>query len=195
MGKLILDMSMSLDGFIAGPKDDTNSDRELGALDILHDWMFSGKTEREVEVWQADYFKNTGAILMGRRVFDFGVGPWGDEPAFHAPCFVLSHKAQETIVKEGGTSYTFITDGMESALEKARAAAGEKDIVLNGGANAAQQYLRAGLLDEINLHLVHVLLGEGIPLFENIGTEQIKLEKISVTEASGVTHIRFRVVR
>ncbi|HET9587458.1 MAG TPA: dihydrofolate reductase family protein, partial [Anaerolineales bacterium] len=135
------------------------------------------------------------AFIMGRRVFDFGVGPWGDNPTFHAPCFVLSHKAQETIVRQGGTSYTFITDGIESALEKARAAAGEKDIVLNGGANAAQQYLKAGLLDEINLHLVHVLLGEGIPLFENIGTGQIKLEKISVIEAPGVTHLRFRVVR
>ena len=84
---------------------------------------------------------------------------------------------------------------MESALEKARAAAGEKDIVLNGGANAAQQYLKAGLLDEINLYQVHVLLGDGIPLFENIGTEQIKREKISVTEPPGVTHFRFRVVR
>jgi dihydrofolate reductase len=108
---------------------------------------------------------------------------------------VLSHTAQETIIKQGGTSYTFITGGIESALEKARAAAGEKDIVLNGGANAAQQYLRAGLLDEIKLHLVHVLLGEGIPLFEKIGSEQIKLEKIRVTEAPGVTHLRFRLVR
>ena len=87
------------------------------------------------------------------------------------------------------------TDGIESALEKARVAAGEKDIVLNGGANAAQQYLKAGLLDEINLHLVPVLLGEGIPLFENIGTAQIKLEQISVTEDPGVTHLRFRLVR
>ena len=132
---------------------------------------------------------------MGRRVFDFGVGPWGDNPTFHAPCFVLSHKAQETIVKEGGTSYTFVTDGIESALERARAAAGEKDIVLNGGASAAQQYLKAGLLDEINLHLVHVLLGEGIPLFGKTGTEQIKLEKISLTEAPGVTHLRFRLLK
>jgi dihydrofolate reductase len=195
VGKVILDMSMSLDGFIAGPKDDTNPDRELGALDILHDWMVSGKTEHEAEKWESAYLKHAGAFIMGRRVFDFGVGPWGANPIFHAPCFVLSNKAQETIIKQGGTSYTFITDGIESALEKARAAAGEKDIVLNGGANAAQQYLKAGLLDEINLHLVHVLLGEGIPLFENIGTEQIKLEEISVTHSPGVIHLRFRVVR
>jgi dihydrofolate reductase len=188
-------MSMSLDGFIAGPKDDTNPDRELGALDILHDWMFRGKTGDEAEEWEADYLKHAGAFILGRRVFDLGVGPWGDNPTFHAPCFVLSHKAQATIVKQGGTSYTFITDGIESALEKAQAAAGEKDIVLNGGANAAQQYLKAGLLEEINLHLVHVLLGEGIPLFGNLGTEQIRLEKISITEAPGVTHLQFRVVR
>ena len=195
MGKVILAMSMSLDGFIAGPKDDANPDRELAALDILHDWMFSGKTGPEAEEWEAASLRPAGAFIMGRRVFDLGVGPWGDNPTFHAPCFVLSHNAQETIVKQGGTSYTFITDGIESALEKARAAAGEKDIVLNGGANAAQQYIKAGLLDEINLHLVHILLAEGIPLFEKIGTEQIKLKKISMAEAPGVTHLRFRVMR
>jgi dihydrofolate reductase len=195
MGTVILAMSMSLDGFIAGPQDDEKPDRELGALDILHDWMFSGKTEREAEEWESAYLKHAGAFIMGRRVFSFGVGPWGDNPAFHAPCFVLSHNAQETIVKEGGTSYTFITDGIESALEKARAAAGEKDIVLNGGANAAQQYLKAGLLDEIHLHLVSVLLGEGIRLFENMGTNHIDLEKISVIDDPGVTHLQFRVVR
>jgi len=108
---------------------------------------------------------------MGRRVFDFGVGPWGDNPAFHAPCFVLSHDVQEMIVKEGGTTYTFVTDGIESALEKARAVAREKAVTVMGGANAAQQSLKAGLLDEIHLHLVPVLLGGGIRLFENIGTE------------------------
>ena len=194
MGKVILEMSMSLDGFIAGPKDDIHPDRELGALDILHAWMFSGKTGHEAEEWESAHLRHAGAFIMGRRVFDAGVGPWGDHPTFHAPCFVLTHKVQETIVKQGGTSYTFITDGIESALEKARAAAGEKDIVLNGGANAAQQYLKAGLLDEINLHLVHVLLGEGIPLFENMGTELIKLEKISLADAPGVTHLRFRLV-
>jgi dihydrofolate reductase len=195
MGMFILNISMSLDGFIAGPKDDDKPDRELGALEILHDWMFSGKTEQEAEEWLAAYLKNAGAFIMGRRVFKFGVGLWGDNPAFHAPCFVLSHKAQETIVKQGGTSYTFVTDGIESALEKARAASGEKDIVLNGGAHAAQQYLKAGLLDEINLYLVHVLLGEGIPLFENIGTKHIELEKTSVMDDPGVTHLRFPVVK
>lgn len=195
MGNVLLDISMSLDGYIAGPKDDDTPARELVALDSLHDWMFRDKTEPEAALWQADYYRTTGAILMGRRVFDFGVGPWGDSPAFHAPCFVLSHAAQETIVRQGGTTYTFVTDGIESALEKARAAAGEKDIVVMGGANAAQQFLRARLLDELSLHLVPVVLGDGIRLFENIGGEHIELEQISVREAPGVTHLRYRVVQ
>ena len=194
MGKVILNISMSLDGFIAGPKDEANPDRELEALDVLHDWMFRNKTGAEAEEWESAYLKHAGAFIMGRRVFDLGVGSWGANPTFHAPCFVLSHEAQETILKQGGTSYFFITDGIASALEKARAAAGGKDIVLNGGANVAQQFLRAGLLDAINLHIVHVLLGEGIRLFDNIGNQQIQLEKINATEIPGVTHIRFLVV-
>lgn len=193
LGTVIFDMSMSLDGFIAGPKDDSNHDRELGALDILHDWMFPPKGNFE-EI-AGERFKNIGAIVMGRRMFDPGEEPWGDNPVFHAPVFVLSHKPREKVVKQGGTTYTFVTDGIESALEQAKAAAGNKDIMVAGGARAIQQYLKAGLLDEIHLTLVHVLLGEGIPLFENIGTEQIKLEKISVIEAPGVTHLRFRVVK
>lgn len=118
MGAVILAMSMSLDGFIAGPKDDTHPDRELGALDILHDWMFRGKTGHEAEEWESAYLRHAGAFIMGRRVFDFGVGPWGDNPTFHAPCFVLSHKARETIVKHGGTSYTFIMDGLKALSKK-----------------------------------------------------------------------------
>jgi dihydrofolate reductase len=195
MGKVFLDMSMSLDGFIAGPKDDNKPDRELEALEILHDWMFRGKTEREVEEWQEANFAPVGAIIIGRRTFDLGVGPWGDNPTFHAPCFVLSEDAQETIVKQGGTTYSFVTDGIESALEKAQAAAGSKDIRVLGGANAAQQYLKAGLLDELRLQLVPILLGEGIRLFEHVGSEQIELERTQVIEAPGVTHLTFRVVK
>jgi dihydrofolate reductase len=108
---------------------------------------------------------------------------------------VLSHKPREKVVKQGGTTYTFVTDGIESALEQAKAAAGNKDLMVAGGARAVQQYLKAGLLDEIHLTLVPVLLGEGIRLFENIGTEHIELEKISVMDDPGVTHLRFRVVK
>jgi len=193
MGTVIIDMSMSLDGFIAGPKDDDKPDRELEALESLHDWMFPPKGNfQEIE---GERFKNVGAVVMGRRMFNLGEEPWGDNPPFHMPVFVLTHKPRSKLIKEGGTTYTFVTDGIESALEKARAAAGEKDIVVMGGANAAQQFLKAGLLDEIHLHLVPVLLGEGIRLFENIGAEHIELEKIGVIEAPGVTHLRFRIVK
>lgn len=193
MGKVIFDMSISLDGFIAGPKDDDNPERELGALEILHDWMFPPKGVFE-EI-AGERFKNVGAVVMGRRMFDLGEESWGDNPVFHAPVFVLSHRPREKVVKQGGTTYTFVTEGIESALEQARAAAGDKDILVAGGARAIQHYLRAGLLDEIHLTLVPILLGEGIRLFENIGTKHIELEKISVADDPGVTHFRFRIVR
>lgn len=193
MGKVITDMSMSLDGFIAGPKDDRNPDRELEALEILHGWKFPPKGNFE-EI-AGEMFRNVGAVVMGRRMFDPGEEPWGDNPVFHAPVFVLSHTPRERIVKQGGTTYTFVTDGIESALAQARTAAGSKDIMVAGGANAIQQYLKAGLLDEIHLTIVPVLLGEGIRLFENLGTDHIELEKISVIDDPGVTHFRFRILR
>ena len=193
MGTVIFDMSMSLDGFIAGPKDDKTPDRELGALDILHAWMFPPKGNF-LEI-AGERFKNVGAVVMGRRMFNLGEEPWGDDPPFHMPVFVLTHKPRSKLVKGGGTTYLFVTDGIESALKQAKAMAGDKDVMVEGGANTIQQYLKAGLLDEIHLSLVHVLLGEGIPLFENTGTEHIELEKTSVTEDPGVTHLRFRVVK
>jgi dihydrofolate reductase len=136
-----------------------------------------------------------GAGIVGRRMLDLGLGPWGENPTFHMPIFVLSHETREPINRQGGTTYTFVTEGIESTLQQAQEAAGGKDIMLLGGANAAQQYLKAGLLDEIHLHLVPVLLSEGIRLFENIGTQQINLEQMSVIEEPGVTHLRFRVVK
>ena len=193
MGTVIFDMSMSLDGYIAGPKDDSNPERELGALDTLHDWMFSLKGKFE-EITR-ERFKDVGAVVMGRRMFNLGEEPWGDDPPFHRPVFVLTHKPREKVVKHGGTTYTFVTDGIESTLQQAKAAAGDKDVILEGGARAIQQYLKAGLLDEIRLTVIPVLLGEGIRLFENLGTEHIELEKISVTDDHGVTHLRFRVLK
>jgi dihydrofolate reductase len=195
MGKITVFMSMSLDGFIAGPKDDNKPDRELEALDRLSDWMFRGKTDSEAVEFQERLFKPIGAIVMGRRIFDLGVGPWGDNPVYHAPVFVLSHRPKEKVVKQGGTTYTFVTDGAERALTQAKAAAGNKDIRVIGGASAIQQFIKAGWLDEIEIHLIPILLGEGIRLFENIGTEPINFEQISLTEEPGVTHFRFRVVK
>ena len=193
MGTVILDMSMSLDGFIAGPKNDDKPDRELEALDRLHDWMFPPKGNfQEIK---RERFKNIGAVVMGRRMFNLGEEPWGDDPPFHNPVFVLTHNVRDPLVKKGGTTYFFVTNGIESALAQARKAAGHKNVIVIGGANAIQQFLKAGLLDEMHLHIVPVLLGEGIRLFENTGAEHIELEKISVTEAPGITHFRFRLVR
>ena len=193
MGKVKANMSMSLDGFIAGPKDDEKPDRELEALERLHDWMFPAKgISQEIE---SEMFKNVGAVVMGRRMFNLGEEPWGDDPPFHMPVFVLTHKPRAKLIKEGSTTFTFIMDGIENALKQAEAAAGDKDVIVVGGANTIQQVLKAGLLDEMHLHLVPILLGEGIRLFENTGAEHIALEKISVVEAPSVTHLRFRVVK
>jgi len=119
----------------------------------------------------------------------------GTVGTFHAPCFVVSKDAQPTITKEGGTSYTFVTDGIESAVAQAKAAASGKDVMVMGGASTAQQCLRAGLLDEIQIHLAPVLLGDGTRLFDHLGTERIELERTRVIEAPDVTHLHFRVVR
>ncbi len=204
MGKVILDMSMSLDGFITGPNDDV--ERPLGdGGDLLHDWIFGGTSDRTGTSPRTratdsnrqvmdEMFKTTGAMVMGRRWFDIGEEPWGDNPPFHMPVFVLTHHAREKLVKEGGTTYIFVTDGIESALTQALAAAGDKNVTV-GGANIAQQYIKAGLLDEIQIHLVPVLLGEGKRLFDHSGTEHIELERTKVIESPGVTYLRFRVVK
>lgn len=204
MGKVTVDMSMSLDGFIAGPND--GPERPLGdGGERLHEWVYDlaswrerhglegGKTDTDAEVLD-EAFKNTGAVLVGRRMFDVANG-WGDNPPFHMPVFVITHDAREKLVKEGGTTFTFVTGGIESALEQAKAASGDKDVSVAGGANIIQQYLSAGLLDEIQIHLVPVLLGDGVRLFHHIGAEQIELERTRVIESPGVTHIKFRVVK
>jgi len=194
MGKITAFLSMSLDGFIAGPKDDNRPDRELEALDKLSDWMFRGKTGSEAVEFQEQLFKSIGAVVMGRRIFDLGVGPWGDNPVYHAPVFVLTHKPEEIMVKQGGTTFTFVTDGAKSALNQAKAAAGNKDIRVIGGANVVQQFINEKWLDEIEIHLIPILLGEGIRLFDHID-KPIELERIQVTESSDVTHLKFRILK
>jgi dihydrofolate reductase len=182
MGKVFLEMSVSLDGYIAGPNDE---------LERLHSWMFDGKTATDVEL--LDEMLNEGALVIGRRMFNLGEEPWGENPGFHMPVFVLSHQVREKVVKEDGTTFTFVTDGIESAVRQAKATAGNKNVGV-AGATIAQQCLKARLLDEIHLHLVPVLLGEGIRLFDHIGTESIELERTKVIEAPGVTHLSFRIV-
>ena len=193
MGKVKANMSMSLDGFIAGPKDHEKPDRELEALESLHDWMFPPRgISQEIK---SEMFKNVGAVVMGRRMFDLGEEPWGDDPPFHMPVFVLTHKPRAKLIKEGSTTFTFIMDGMESALKQAQAVAGDTDVIVVGGANVIQQFLKAGLLDEIHLHLVPVLLGEGIRLFENIGTQPINLERIDSLDVLENAGNRQRMLR
>jgi len=205
MGKVTSDMSMSLDGFITGPNDGVALPLGEGG-ERLHEWIYGlaswrerhglagGEANPEAEVVD-ESFRNVRAVVMGRRMFDAGEGPWGDNPPFRMPVFVLTHEARERIAKEGGTTFTFVTEGIESALRQARAAAGDRDVSVAGGANTVQQYLEAGLLDEIQIHLVPVLLGEGRRLFEHMGTEQIEMERTRVVESPDVTHLRFRVVK
>ena len=138
---------------------------------------------------------------MGRKMFGGGDGPWdekwrgwwGEDPPFHVPVFVLTHHPREPLPMEGGTTFTFVTDGIESALEQARTAAGDKDVMIAGGASAVQQYLAAGLLDELYLHIVPILLGAGERLLEGVGDPS--LEPVKVIASPAVTHVKYRVVR
>jgi dihydrofolate reductase len=146
-----------------------------------------------------------GAVIMGRRMFSGGSGPWeddpnadgwwGDEPPFRVPVFVLTHHARETATKEGGTSFAFVTDGIEAALARARTAAGDADVSLAGGASVARQYLEAGLLDELQVHVVPLLLGGGVRLFEGLVAEGVELEQERVIASPTVIHLRYRVMR
>jgi dihydrofolate reductase len=148
--------------------------------------------------------ENVGAGVIGRNMFGpVGGGPWGDEqwtgwwgdnPPYHYPVFIVTHYPRDPVEMEGGTTFHFVTDGIESALEQATKAAGGKDVVLRGGGHIAQRYLAAGLLDELELHVVPVLLGDGARLFDNLGDAEVQLEQVRVVEAPGVTHLKYRVV-
>jgi dihydrofolate reductase len=211
--KLRFEISMSLDGFVAGPNQSEENPLGEGG-EQLHEWVVG------LEAWRREHgyeggdvnastqvveesLENQGATLMGRNMFGGGPGPWGDdpwqgwwgdEPPFHHPVFVLTSHAREPLALEG-TTFTFVTDGIESALEQARAAAGEQDVQLAGGANVAQQYLKAGLIDELRLHVSPILLGDGARLFDNLDGADIALETTRVLEAPGVTHLTYRVVK
>lgn len=213
MGKLTADISMSLDGFVAGPGQTLEEPLGSGGMQ-LHEWAFRlaawrrphGLEGGETDVDSAmieESLGSTGAVVMGRRMFSGGSGPWerdpnadgwwGDDPPFHVPVFVVTHHAREAVAKAGGTTFTFVTDGVESAVDQARAAAGERDVSIGGGATVVQQCLARRLLDELQVHLVPVLLGAGVRLFE--GVEPARLEIARVIDAPLATHIRYRVVR
>jgi dihydrofolate reductase len=201
MGKTIFHMTMSLDGFVAGPNDGPENGLGDGG-DRLFQWYFSGNTEIRVpgspllkvspqsaEVLNA--IEIFGAMVTGRKTFDIARG-WGGHPP-GAPCFVVSHTIPQEWVKEG-SPFIFVTDGIESAIRQAKQAAGDKNVMVST-ATTLQQCLKAGLLDEIHIDVVPILLGAGVRLFDQLGTEPIELESIRVIEAPGVTHLGFRVVK
>jgi dihydrofolate reductase len=204
MGKVSADINVSLDGFIAGPgARPGNPQGDTGAR--VHDWMKDtvgwrdrmgfpgGETNTDSEVVD-EWFRSYGAVVMGRDMFDTGEVPWGDNPPFRAPVFVVTNRPRETFPRQGGTSFTFVTDGIESALGQARAVAGDKDVDVAGGASVIQQFLKAGLLDELQLHFAPVFLADGIRLFERMPPD-LRLEPIRVIDSPHVTHVRYRVVK
>ncbi len=211
MSSVTCQISISLDGFVAGPNQSTeNPIGEGGAR--LHEWAFatttwreqhgSGGGERNADADVAEeVVQGVGAYIMGRKMFGGGDGPWdetwtgwwGEDPPYHVPVFVLTHHPREPLPMEGGTTFTFVTDGIESALEQARTAAGDKDVMIAGGASAVQQYLAAGLLDELYLHIVPIVLGAGERLLEGVGDP--RLEPVKVIASPAVTHVKYRVVR
>jgi dihydrofolate reductase len=193
MTSVIFDISMSLDGFVTAAN--VRPEEPLGdGGQRLHEWAF-GEDERNRELL-AEAVNFVGAVIAGRRTYDLSVTSWGaDGPAGPArvPVFVVTHAEPEE-VPEGGV-YTFVTAGIESALEQAKAVAGEKTVAVMGGAEIGQQFIRAGLVDEISIHLVPVLLGGGTRMFEHLGGEHIRLENAGVIETPEATHLRFRIVK
>ena len=197
-GRVVCDIAISADGFAAGLNQTRDKPFGDGPVERLHAWMFDTPEENKAEV---DRIVDAGAFIMGRNMFG-GRGSWeehpwdgwwGDDPPFHMPVFVVTHHPRPPLVMRGGTTFTFVTDGIESALAQARAAAGGKDVALGGGASVAQQYLKAGLIDELRIHVVPILLGDGARLFDNLGDVRPTLECTQVVAAPGVTHLTYRV--
>ena len=211
MAKLRFTISISLDGYVAGPDQSVATPLGIGG-EALHDWVVplaawraphgrEGGEVNESTVVMEESLANIGATIMGRNMFGGHPGPWdpdkpwtgwwGRKPPFAHPVFVLTHHAREPLVLEGGTTFTFVTDGIESALAQAQRAANGKDVSLAGGARAAQQYLAAGLVDQMELHLVPILLGGGERLFDNVGDDLHGLELVRVIAAPKATHLKF----
>jgi dihydrofolate reductase len=208
---LRLQISVSVDGYVAGPNQSEKDPLGEGG-EKLHDWVVKlaawrephGRSGGEVNAStpvMEEALANVGATIMGRNMFGGGPGPWGEEqwngwwgedPPFHTPVFVLTHHEREPLEMEGGTTFHFVTDGIESALERAKDAAAGKDVALGGGANACQQYLAAGLVDKMTLNVAPLLLGDGARLFEDVGIPARGIELVEAIDAPGVTHLKYR---
>ncbi len=201
MGRAICNITISADGYVAGPNQTEarpfGDDGGDGFGDQLHAWMFENPEENRAEVDELAAYQ---AVIMGRNMFGPVRGEWdrpwngwwGDDPVFHAPVFVLTHHARGPQPMEGGTTYHFVTDGIESALAQARAAADGGDVSILGGAATINQYLAGGLVDELRLHIVPITLGAGARLFE--GVPPLKLELVRSRAANSVTHVTYRVL-
>lgn len=194
MTKLSAEITMSLDGFITDPQASVGTPLEGHDPGRLHGWMFDAGTDADAVI-REEMYAPTGAVLIGKTMFDVGFEPWGDPPPFQMPVFVVTHEERAPMPMQGGTTYHFITGGIEAALEKARVAAGSKKVGLWGGADIIRQYLEARMLDEMHIHVAPILLGRGVRLFEGIDPEGIELRKTSCMDTPGATHIRFDVVK
>ena len=211
VAKLRVNITMSLDGYVAGPEQSLEDPLGKGG-EALHTWMVVTRSFREQhgsgeggttgldDERAAAWNENVGAGIMGRNMFGPVRGPWGDDdwrgwwgdnPPYHYPVFVLTHHARPPLEMEGGTTFHFVTDGIEAALERASAAAAGKDVIIGGGASTAQQYLRAGLVDELEVHVSPVLLGGGERLFDDIGGGTAGLELVDLVASPAVAHYRF----
>ncbi len=210
MSRLRFRISMSLDGYVAGPNQSVENPLGVGGMRV-HEWVFpleifrrthglEGGVANESTPVVEEWLESVGATVMGRNMFGGHPGPWkaeqpwngwwGDDPPFHHPVFVLTHYPREPLVMKGGTTFTFVTDGIEAALAAARRAAGGKDVGLGGGASAARQYLAAGLVDQMDISLAPVLLGSGERLFDGVGDDLHGLALVRTVVAPGVVHLR-----
>ena len=212
MSKLRLGITMSLDGYVAGPNQSEENPLGVGGME-LHEWFFPLKEFREMSGGQGgetnasssvieDRRANVGATIMGRNMFG-GAGPWGDDPwrgwwgedpPYHHPVFVLTHHVREPLGMKGGTTFHFVTDGVESALVQAKEAARGQDVWLAGGASVVNQYLAAGLVGEMDISIAPLILGAGERLFAGLQRGALKLRQIRAVDAPGVTHIKYRIV-
>jgi len=203
MSKTFFEVAMSLDGFIAGPNGGPKNPLGDGGMSV-HQWMYGLKSWRQLvgleggvtndddKIVQASG-ERTGAYVMGKNMFIEGEANWPANAPFHAPVYVLTHQEREPWVREGGTTFYFITDGIEHALEKAKEAAGGKDVKISGGAAVIQQCLNAGLVDEFMVHVAPVMLGRGTYLFKEINPETVKLEIAETIYSPKVTHLKYNI--
>ena len=188
MGKVIVSITMSLDGFVAGAN--ISPEQPLGeGGPRLHDWMFDKKTDADEQV-SSETMNNSGAVILGNRMYADAIeGAWGGVTPFKMPAFVLAHKVPAKVAD----GFTFVTDGMESAFKQAKAIAGDKNVWIGGGANVIQQFIKAGLLDELQVSIAPVLFGAGTRLFDHIGTDHIELQNTRNIQTPQATHLRFNI--